>query len=455
MLRIYTLHVRTVTCLASYIRTASFLCLLSLCHCAQQDSIMDTDFDECLQALNNSEDEASDSEAAGSPQASESAQASSGSKRKSLGTASAKSGGSKAKKQKQSKAKDDREGMCFIATCENKKLAKSKFCKVDKAAVDAILYQAEKKGAAVKAKVEAVLSDPVQCAKAVADFHKENPPGRFRKKLIEFSQWLKTYSIEKSITERDAVELFSFQDFSDDKTKAGWTPQNILSKWQEHLNNPAIEQEGESLWLPLRKQKMRDTTRKISNAYVESSKAIKNPKESDAADLKQFASDSAAAFTDSFLTGDNKKRERNPSSVASLMRSAGEDEAERPAESEAENNNKTKNKKKKVDLANALATFHERGNAKLTRLKDLFSTALTAAKDAMERAKKQDSLSESGKLFEKTCSIRRACAELWMMENQEKLDAWLAANPSSAAARALACVVVRSSVVSLLYCYDG
>ena len=359
-------------------------------------------------------------------------------KRKSLG--SAKSAG-KPKKQKQNKSKDDREGLCFIATCPNKKLAKSKFCKVDKAAVDAIIYQAEKKGPSIKAQVEAVLNDPVQCCKAVADFHKENPPGRFRKKLIDFSQWLKTYSIEKAITERDQFELFSFQDFSDDKTKAGWTPQNILSKWQEHMNNPAIEQEDDCLWLPLRKQKMRDTIRRISNSYRESSKAIKNPKESDAADLKQFASDSAAAFTDSFLTGDKndkKKRERNPCTVAGIMRSADEELGQEPPALD-EDDKKTKGgKKKKVDLANAVATSHEKDNAKLLRLKDLFNTAMSAAKDAMERANKHGTLSESGKLFLKTCAIRRSCAELWMLESEEKLTAWLAANTESAAARAVA-----------------
>ena len=56
----------------------------------------------------------------------------------------------------------------------------------------------------------------------------------------------------------------------------------------------------------------------------------------------------------------------------------------------------------------------------------------------MERANKHGTLSESGKLFLKTCAIRRSCAELWMLESEEKLTAWLAANTESAAARAVA-----------------
>ena len=96
---------------------------------------MDTDFDEALAAMTRNSDDDSATE-----EGSQASEAQVSHKRKSLG--SAKSAG-KPKKQKQNKSKDDREGLCFIATCPNKKLAKSKFCKVDKAAVDAIICREE------------------------------------------------------------------------------------------------------------------------------------------------------------------------------------------------------------------------------------------------------------------------------------------------------------------------
>ena len=93
------------------------------------------------------------------------------------------------------------------------------------------MYQAEKAGK--KAEVERALSDPNQAAKAVRDFEAENPPGKFRKKLIDFTQWLKTYTTETAHTNRERLELYTFQDFSDEKTSAGWDPKVILDRWQD------------------------------------------------------------------------------------------------------------------------------------------------------------------------------------------------------------------------------
>ena len=339
----------------------------------------------------------------------------------------------KPKQAKSPKMPDERHpSLCYILVCDERKNGKSKYCKEHKKVTDAILYQAERQNR--KAEVEKVLSEQVQCTKAVQDFQKENPPGRFRKKLIDFGQWFKTYSVETAITGREAVELYSFSDFSDDKTKSGWDLKAILKKWQEYEQDPGVEHEGDSLWLPLRKQKFRDETKKISNAYQEASKAIKDPKPEDAKNLRQFCHNAAASFADPFLCGSKDSKDRSSSSNAPGAGPAQEEEEELAPD------DKTKNKKKRktVDIANAVATNHEKDSSKVQKARELLVAAIAAAKEACRRAhelSKLNPLNESGKLFLKTCENRLACAQLWAVESEDDLNNWLKLNDNSAAAK--------------------
>ena len=180
------------------------------------------------------------------------------------------------------------EKLCFLSGCEEKKSSKHKHCSLQKKVFDAILYQADKAGR--RAEVEKILADPVLAAKAVRDFEAENPPGRFRNKLIDFTVWLKTYSTETAQTSRDILELYTFQDFSDEKTAAGWDAAAILNKWQQPDSDPAVDREDDgSLWLPKRKQRLQDTTKRITQSVIESSKNMKALKPQDVEDLKLFA----------------------------------------------------------------------------------------------------------------------------------------------------------------------
>ncbi|CAE7191932.1 unnamed protein product [Symbiodinium sp. KB8] len=321
---------------------------------------------------------------------------------------------------------------CFISFCDNRKVGKHKCCGEHKKVVDAILYQADKAGK--KAEVERVLSDPNQAAKPVRDFEAENPPGKFRKKLIDFTQWLKTYSTETANISRDRLECYTFQDFSDEKTAAGWDPKVILDRWQEKQSDPSIEQEADgSLWLPMRKQKIRDDIKRISQSVVESSKQMKNAKPADVEALKQFASTSAASHNHAFLRGSNKDASEKAGSGVQTT-STGEPLVEVEGSGDNKDPNGKKAKGKKVDLAQALPTLHEKESTQLQRVKEQLTVACDKADEAVamaENHKKSQSLSRSGEAFLETCVFRKNCAAAWFIDTQAALDAWLEKNKDS------------------------
>ena len=340
--------------------------------------------------------------------------------------------GPKAKGKCKAKAKQAVDKTCFISFCENRKAGKHKCCGDHKKVVDAILYQAEKAGK--KAEVERALSDPNQAAKAVRDFEAENPPGKFRKKLIDFTQWLKTYTTETAHTNRERLELYTFQDFSDEKTSAGWDPKVILDRWQDKQSDPNIEQEADgSLWLPLRKRKLRDDTRRVSQSVVEASKQMKNAKPSDVEALKHFASTSAASHTHAFLRG-NKDASEKAGSAAVQTASNGEPVVEVEVGADNKNPDGKKSKGKKVDLAQALPTLHEKESAQLQRVKEQLNVAFGKAMEAVamaENHKKSQNLSRSGEAFLETCVFRKNCAAAWLLNTQDTLDNWLEDNKDS------------------------
>ena len=316
------------------------------------------DFEDEAEQQALSDEEASESASSAGSQGQD------GKRRQSKGGASAASskGGKSVKKAhaKPKKGKAAKDNACYIAGCE-KKVRKQKSCAEHKKIVDAILYQAEKQGK--KAEVEQVLADPVQASKSVQEFEANNPPGRFRKKLIDFTQWLKTYSTETAQTNRDSDELYSFQDFSDEKTAAGWDASAILKKWQSYERDPAIDHEDDgSLWLPKRKQRIRDQTRRISSSLIESSKNMKGCKQQDVDALKQFTITPAAAQTNSFFREAAGKRKSPPRL----------EEDDLPVEIQ---DNKKK-KGKRVDLANASPTVSDKELGQLQRVKEQMNVAL-------------------------------------------------------------------------------
>eukprot|EP00969_Alexandrium_andersonii_P085349 3763529-Alexandrium_andersonii.AAC.1 len=58
------------------------------------------------------------------------------------------------------------------------------------------------------------MSDPQKAAMALDKFRKENyVAGKFRKKLIDWAQWKRSFGIRLSFTERCGEELWDFTDF--------------------------------------------------------------------------------------------------------------------------------------------------------------------------------------------------------------------------------------------------
>ena len=326
---------------------------------------------------------------------------------------------------KPSAVKSTPEKLCFVDGCGCKKSGKSKFCGDHKKVTDAILYQAEK--AKRKAEVERILSDQTQCTKAVHSFERDNRPGRFRKKLIDFSVWLKVHTVEVITTSRDSAELWSFADFSDEKTKCGWAPKEILDKWEEYKGDPSIEQEpGELLWLPCRKRKMRDNVKKISNQYIESSKQLKNLKDADADHLKQFAHVSAASHTHAFFRKDALQQAATATAAATAE--------EVDDDGLIEQDPKKKKRGKQVDFAHALATVQDKDAQTSKKILGQMKTAVQAAKEALDKAEgKKDEFSAAGKIFYETCQLRCACGNLWLVDTQDALDKWLKDHPDARA----------------------
>ena len=73
---------------------------------------------------------------------------------------------------------------CFI--CPNKKKANSRFCLVHNPPAEAIKSQAVAKNELQA--YESVMYSKEKAALAIGQFMMDNPPGKFRKKLIDFAQ---------------------------------------------------------------------------------------------------------------------------------------------------------------------------------------------------------------------------------------------------------------------------
>jgi hypothetical protein len=100
---------------------------------------------------------------------------------------------------------------CFALACPHNKVKGSKWCKEDTAAIKTMRYQAVQDS--VYSTFERLMSDPTFAAKALADFKRENPPHQFRKKLIDWRIWKKTFGITLEKVEHEGESLFDVNDY--------------------------------------------------------------------------------------------------------------------------------------------------------------------------------------------------------------------------------------------------
>lgn len=185
---------------------------------------------------------------------------------------------------------------------------------------DASLYQAERRG--TKEVAQQILQDSASAIWACDQFEKDNPPDRFQKKLIDWSQWRREFVIFIAHTARVGETLWSFGEYHDEKYKSGWTEDRIKAEWENMKDDPRFEMDGEDIWILGRKMRFRESTKRIDNNYTEGSKAMKKVELSDANNLKEFKHTSVASHGDAFFKADAKRELDSPAWTAPT---AGED----------------------------------------------------------------------------------------------------------------------------------
>lgn len=194
---------------------------------------------------------------------------------------------------------------CFC--CPKTKKTNSKWCAAHHSTVESITYQAKRDN-----QMEAlsqVLGDPVKALKAIEDFERESPPGRFRRQLIDWSMWRRRYGVKRAVIRDENEDLMDLTDFMHytltvRQRDAAWA----RKEWERMKDNPQeFEQEGEEpnlkIWVPMRATRKRRHEEFIEGAVEEGSKSYKDMKKEDMQKLQTFAHTSAASYGNKFFKG--------------------------------------------------------------------------------------------------------------------------------------------------------
>ena len=191
---------------------------------------------------------------------------------------------------------------CFI--CPNKKKANSRFCLVHNPPAECIKNQAVAKNE-LKA-FDEVMYNKEKCKLAVEEFMRENPPGKFRKKLIDFGQWRKSYGVRTSTAVHENESEFTAGTWQSWATSfGGYDSPRARAKWKEMMKDPNLDRQGEGadmmIWACTIRTRQRTRERYEDGNFEESSKQLKNLSNQDVDSLKTFALSSASSHTSSFL----------------------------------------------------------------------------------------------------------------------------------------------------------
>ena len=173
---------------------------------------------------------------------------------------------------------------CFAQGCQEKVRAHSKFCQTHHKDVEAMKYQAKVKDPKAFKVLEDVLADPAKTAMALDDFSKENPGGRFRKKLIDWTSFTQKFGKRAEVRMRGTEELMDVSDFVAWQRSRGKSEEESMQLWKEHLESD-LEREGEGatvkLWIVRNKQRYKDTIHYKDEGMEEGSKPVKDISDSD------------------------------------------------------------------------------------------------------------------------------------------------------------------------------
>ena len=193
------------------------------------------------------------------------------------------------------------EQQCFV--CPLKKVAAKKICAKHKKDSEAMYYQAQKRGQEGLETYRELFKEENTARLALDRFDRENPEGKFRKALIEWSSYKRQFIVEKASTHREGEEEWTLVDWIAKRRCEGETDNMAITR--EWLNKvdaapPEIKEgEGENatLWLPRRRQRFRDTTRRILNTLEDSSKNFKSLSDKERQNLMTFAQTSSPGKT--------------------------------------------------------------------------------------------------------------------------------------------------------------
>lgn len=173
---------------------------------------------------------------------------------------------------------------CFAQGCDQKPRAHSKFCQPHRKDAEAMRYQAKSKDEQTLKTVEEVLADPAKAAMALSDFARENPAGRFRKKLIDWTSFSQKFGKRAEVRMRGTEELMDVSDFVYWQRTKGKSEEEAMTSWKEHLESD-LDREGEGantkLWIVKNKQRFKDTVHYKDEGMEEGSKPIKDINDSD------------------------------------------------------------------------------------------------------------------------------------------------------------------------------
>ena len=185
--------------------------------------------------------------------------------------------------------------MSTILRCGQKRKARAVYCANHARDVAALKYQSDKAGEL--GFFDELAADAERLTLALEEFDRVNPKGRFRKQLIDWTQFKKRFKVTTAVTHRRAREEWTWTDHQEEKEGRGWEQERIKAGWQKLLDSD-YERTGDgfhaSIWVPKRRERMADETRAIDNEIEQASKAVKNLKNNDLEALKDFVESSGS-----------------------------------------------------------------------------------------------------------------------------------------------------------------
>ena len=199
---------------------------------------------------------------------------------------------------------------CFAATCAAPAKNHSKWCERHEPMVKAMTYQATTKGELPT--LNKILEDAGKSDAALAEWEKENPEGKWKKKLIDWAQWRKDFKISVKIKCNENEELMDVTDYIEYMSKTmseAQAAKDFEKKWNEaHPDDrEGGDEYGPTSKVFIVKNKARQRTREheLSSTLSEGSKQMRADqlKVEDRKHLTDFMERSQSSFGNQLLTG--------------------------------------------------------------------------------------------------------------------------------------------------------